>query len=73
MAKHEQPAGPTPDAEGEGAPAETATIEDWREVRASAAWAFEAAKCLRNWSIGQVVSLSEYDSAIKAAHTIEVS
>jgi len=72
MAKHEQQAGPMPDAKSAPTP-DVATIEDWRETRASAAWAFEAAKCLRNWSIGQVVSLSEYDSAITAAHTIEVS
>ena len=73
MAKTGRTAGPMPDAEGGDASADTATIEDWREVRASAAWEFEAAKCLRNWPIGKVVSLSEYDSAIEAAHTIEVS
>jgi len=72
MATKDKTAGPSPDAEGEAVP-DVATIEVWREVRGSAAWEFESAKVLRQWAIGQVVSLSEYDSAIEAAHTIEVS
>lgn len=85
MAKQDKTAGPTPDAEGEAVP-ETLpppppepaclaprTIEEWRDIRGSEAWAFEAAKSLRGWPIGQVVAADQYDSAIKAAHTIEVS
>lgn len=81
MAKQDKTAGPTPDAEGEAVPetlpppppAETRTIEEWRDIRKPDAWAHEAAKSLRNWPIGQVVAADQYDSAIEAAHTIEVS
>jgi len=84
MAKQDKTAGPTPDAEGEAVP-ETLpppppvaflaprTIEEWRDIRKPDAWAHEAAKSLRNWPIGQVVAADQYDSAIEAAHTIEVS
>lgn len=81
MAKQDKTAGPTPDADGEDVPetlpppppAETRTIEEWRDIRGSEVWAFEACKILRGWAIGQVVAADQYDSAIKAAHTIEVS
>lgn len=49
------------------------TIEEWRDIRKPEAWAHEAAKSLRNWPLNQVVTADQYDSAIKAAHTIEVS
>ena len=84
MATKDKTAGPMPDAAGEAVP-ETMpppppvaheaprTIEDWMEIRGSELWAFEACKVLRGWAIGQVVAADEYDSAIKAAHSIEVS
>lgn len=72
MATKDKTAGQVPDAEGEPAP-DVAPVEVWREVRAPEAWAHEAARQLRNWPIGQVVSLSDYDAAIKAAQAIEVS
>lgn len=76
MAKQDKTAGPPPAAEG--APAseaqreDTATIEQWREVRQPEPWAHEAAKTLRGWPFGKVVALSDYDAAIEAAHQIEV-
>ncbi len=81
MATKDKTAGPTPDAEGAPMPetlppepvTDKATIEAWREIRVPDAWAHEAAKQLRNWPSGQVVSLADYDAAIKAAHSIEVS
>ena len=74
-------AGPTPDAEGAPVPEtlppppleETRTIEEWRDIRKPEAWAHEAAKSLRGWPLNQVVTADQYDSAIKAAHHIEVS
>lgn len=74
-------AGPTPDAEGAPVPEtlppppleETRTIEEWRDIRKPEAWAHEAAKSLRGWPLSQVVTADQYDSAIKAAHHIEVS
>lgn len=71
MASKDKTAGPMPDAEGEAVP-ETATIEEWREVRQPQAWEHEAAKAVRNWPMGKMVALSEYDSAIEAAKNIEV-
>lgn len=76
MAKKDETAGRTPEAEGapvpEAQPTDTATIEEWRETRQPEAWAHEAAKTLRGWPIGKVVALSDYDAALEAAHHIEV-
>lgn len=84
MTKQDKTAGPTPDAEGEAVPEtlpppppvarlEPRTIEEWRGIREPDAWAHEAAKSLKGWPLGKVVAADEYDSAIKAAHSIEVS
>lgn len=74
-------AGPTPDAEGTPVsetlppppPEEARTIEEWRDIRKPEAWAHEAAKSLKGWPLNQVVTADQYDSAITAAHGIEVS
>ena len=73
MATKDRTAGPTPDAEGEAVPETLLTIEECRDIRAPHAWEHEAAKSLRNWPIGQVVTLSTYDAALVSARTIEVS
>lgn len=85
MPPKDKTAGPMPDAEGAAVP-ETLpppppdagylaprTIEEWQEIRRPDAWAHEAAKILKNWPLGKIVAADEYDSAITAAHTIEVS
>lgn len=64
---------PATPADATEAPDDGVTVEDWRALRQPPAWAHMAAVQLRNWPIGKVLTADEYDSAIKAAQTIEVS
>lgn len=84
MAKSDKTAEPSLDAGGEALPEAPPpppaavylaprTIEEWQEIKATPAWAHEAAKSLKHWPLGKIATADEYDAAITAAHRIEVS
>ncbi len=59
--------------ETETAQAETATVEQWRDRNHSPAWAFRAAKTLRRWPEGLVVTQSEFTAALREACEVSLS
>ncbi len=56
----------------EALPPVARTVEEWSDAKATPGWALAAAKSLRAWGIGSLVTESVYDAAIYAAMHLEV-
>lgn len=52
---------------------EPRAVELWREVKKTPAWLFAAAKTLRRWAHGKVVSEADFDAAIRDAGAVKLT